>query len=107
MVPLFDADKRCLLYSSSRRTSDDTTLRDPTVTTSEGAEIPIIWAKHTDEGRDNGLISPCNAIILICCGGGGGCHNNIQHVHKGGMGNESYIAKYVGKGVGQLVQCLS
>ena len=49
MVPLFDADKRCLLYSSSRRTSDDTTLLDPSiVNTIEGAEIPIIWAKHTD-----------------------------------------------------------
>ena len=38
-------------------------------------------------------------VILVCCGGGGGVHNNL-------LGENSYIAKYIGKGIGKLCKIL-
>ena len=51
-----------------------------------------------DEGRNNGLVSPCNAIILVIAL----CHNNIQILSRLSMGLEFYIADYISKGVGKL-----
>ena len=105
--PLFKADQRCIISNSSKRTDDGVTLRDPTESEKHGVSIACEFLDRTDTGRNNGLISPCSAIILICCGGGGGCHNNLQHIGKGGMGDASYIAKYITKGIGgQLTACL-
>ena len=101
-----EADKRCLIYCSTKRTDDSSLLRDPTNPSKTGFNIEFQWQNFLDIGRLNGLVSPCSAVLLICCGGGGHLHNNLQVVMKGGMGENSYIAKYVTKGVGQLQKCL-
>ena len=97
-------DKRCLILNTTKRSSDGATLRDPTNPGDTGLDIDSIEQPNNDAGRFNGLFSPCSATILVGCGG---CHNNLQFVSKGGMGDASYIAKYISKGVGQLVRCLS
>jgi hypothetical protein len=103
-TPFLSEDGRNIVFQSTRRTNDGTVLRDPT--SAEIATVGKQWAAHTDQGRNNGLLSPVSAIILICCGAGGGCHNNIQFVNQGGMGSESYVASNVGKGVGKLIASL-
>ena len=71
-------------------------LRDPS--SLHIAFFPIQWAPHTDEGRNNGLMSPVSPTILVGCGGGGGSHNsNVHFVQHGGMGENSYVTKYIGK----------
>ena len=90
-------DCRNLIYQPTRRTNDSTILRDPS--SPHIADFSIEWAPHIDEGRNNGLMSPVSATILVGCGGGGGCHNNLQFVQHGGMGENSYVCKYIGKGI--------
>ena len=96
-------DQRCLLFNATKRSSDHVTIRNPmNVPDRERND----YEANIDTGRFNGLLSPCSALIFVVCGGGGGCHNNVQHVTKGGMGDDSYIAKYMTKGIGTLVKCL-
>ena len=97
-------DCRNLIYQPTRRTNDSTILRDPS--SPHIADYSIEWAPHIDEGRNNGLMSPVSATILVGCGGGGGCHNNLQFVQHGGMGENSYVCKYIGKGVGKMTATL-
>ena len=100
---------RILICNQKKRTSDDVNLRYPTNPFMTGMNTELFDIPNTD-GLDgvgeNGYVSPFSEIILVCCGGGGGCHNNLQWVAKGGMGDNSYIAKYVSKGMGSLVQTL-
>jgi hypothetical protein len=103
---LFDVDKRCLIFYGTKRTTDGAVIRDPTVPSAILDASAMIELEISDEGRHNGLMSPCSPVILVCCGGGGGLHNNLQHVHKSGMGENSYIAKYIGKGIGKLCEIL-
>jgi len=104
---LWKQDKRCLIVTQTRRSSDNSLLRDPTNAAETGLDINVEFNPNLDIGRENGLISPCSAAILVICGGGGYCHNNLQFVNRGGMGENSYIAKYVTKGVGQLINSMS
>jgi hypothetical protein len=99
-------DNRCLVVALTSRTGDDVTLRDPTNPAETGLNVDVEWHPHAEsedpEGRNNGLMSPCSALILVIAK----MHNNLQHISKGGMGDVSYIAKYVTKGIGNLQRSL-
>ena len=123
-ISRWSQDQRCLIVNTTKRTADNSIIRDPTntdtynnlllqqiPTTKTSAEtteleIKVEWNPNLDQQSKNGYFSPCNAIILVVCGGGFGLHNNIQHVGKGGLGENSYIAKYMTKGIGTLTKSL-
>ena len=124
-ISRWSQDQRCLIVTTTKCTSNSSTIRDPTNleayhdslrsqtrATSKNSVEPIEngifvqWNPNLDQQSKNGYFSPCNAIILVVCGGGFGLHNNIQHVGKGGLGENSYIAKYMTKGIGTLTKSL-
>ena len=99
----FEKDLRIIIFKSIKRTNDQANIRDPTSNYHEllkenmKDEVKRILMSN-DEGRNNGLVSPCNAIILVIAL----CHNNIQILSRLSMGLEFYIADYISKGVGKL-----
>lgn len=104
----FQKDSRFLIFNTTKRVRDDKQLRDPTIPDTMKIDMKEIgpYINDNDNSRENALISPCNVVILVSCGGGGILHNNLQHIHKGGMGDISYIAKYFTKGGGELKEVL-
>ena len=103
-ILIFTDDPRYLTFVNTKRSSDEVTLRDPTILSTMKVDLDFI--QDDPDARKNGLVSPCNPVILVTCGGGGLLHNNLQLIHKGGMGDISYIAKYFTKGSGQLREIL-
>ena len=94
-----------MAYHDSLRSQAHTTSTNSVEPIEKG--IFVQWNPNLDQTSKNCYFSPCNAIILVVCRNGFGLHNNIQHVAKGGLGESSYIARYMTKGIGTLTDTKS
>ena len=96
----FEKDLRIILFNSIKRSNDSSLIRDPSLLfLSETIEA----LPNDDKGRNNGLMSPCNAVILVIAL----CHNNLQLLTRLAGGLDQYLAKYISKGIGKLTNILS
>jgi hypothetical protein len=107
-----EEDIRIILFKSIKRTDDNADIR-TLVETALNTQENIIYEMNTllddkkilkndDTGRNNGMVVPCSAIILVIAL----CHNNVQLLSRLSMGAMFYIGGYMGKGVGKLSNVL-
>ena len=98
-VTLWQPDNRCIISQTTLRSADDVELRDRCKPI---YNVNYVFVPNWDSGYQNGNLSPSNFVFGVYGNGGSPLHNNIQIVQKGGMGENSYIVKYVTKGNGSL-----